>query len=248
MPAKRDENGLAEQGSQLQMAIYANARRTELDGSICAVADLPIGVTLDWRSPLRADRYAEYQDAAFLTALGRPELSSGLREFWPAGGPVWDGLAVVDLGNDENGVLMVEAKSYPEEMYGSGSQAGKSGSEKALANRDQIARALERTQAWTGSSVGHGEAWMVAGPDGRSLYQLANRLAHLYWLRELREVPAWFVQVLFVDDPYRQTSEEAWRTAIADVWTKLGIDGTPPHTAWVTLPAGNASELASSSA
>ena len=45
------------------------------------------------------------------------------------------------------------------------------------------------------------------------LYQNANRLAHIYWLRSLG-FRAWLVHLLFVDDKHGATSEAQWEAAL----------------------------------
>jgi hypothetical protein len=118
-----------------------------------------------------------------------PDLSGMLAELWPQGGPVWDALARVTLhGSRGPGVLLVEAKSYPQELYSNGCCASE-------VSRGQIVRALQNTQRWLGV-----EQTDWTGP----LYQSANRLAHLYFLREVAGVPTWFVNLCFAGDPLRR--------------------------------------------
>ena len=166
------------------------------------------GVELEWVSPLEKDGFAEYRDEAFLAALGHSDLAVVLAAFWPRGGPQWDALATVRLGDQtslqgghsakpSSGVLLVEAKSYPAEMESSGCRAG--GRSRAL-----IERSLTEAMRWFGADPAD---W--CGP----LYQFANRLAHVYFFRERAGVPAWFVNVCFVNDPRTPTTEEEWRRA-----------------------------------
>jgi hypothetical protein len=54
------------------------------------------------------------------------------------------------------------------------------------------------------------------------LYQSANRLAHLYWLRSLG-VRAWLVHLLFTGDPHRSTTTRQWAEAIEAVNAELGL-------------------------
>ena len=78
---------------------------------------------------------------------------------------MWDALARVTLlDSGRTGVLLVEAKSYPQEMYSNGCCASE-------VSRTQIVKALQQTQRWL--AVDNVD-W--TGP----LYQSANRLAHLY--------------------------------------------------------------------
>jgi hypothetical protein len=68
------------------------------------------------------------------------------------------------------------------------------------------------------------------------LYQSANRLAYLYFFREILQIEAWLVNVYFTDDPHSPTSRATWQRGICDVKKSLGI-GVVPHCADVFLPA-----------
>ncbi|MDP6107099.1 MAG: hypothetical protein QGI33_01540, partial [Candidatus Brocadiia bacterium] len=54
--------------------------------------------TVEWKSPLRSNAWAEYRDAASLHVLGSTEHVPELAGFWPKGGPQWDGLGVASDG------------------------------------------------------------------------------------------------------------------------------------------------------
>jgi len=168
--------------------------------------------------------FTEYRDAAFLEAIGHPELAGALREFWPSRGPHWDALARLSPASGGSpGALLVEAKSYPEEMAGGGSKAG-------ATSRARIARALSATQEVLGMPVDP-ERWM-----GR-FYQFANRISYLRWLRG-HGVDAWLVHLLLTDDPHGPTSESQWRLAIDEVHAELGLSESHlDHVATVLLPA-----------
>src|SRR4051812_16709390 len=123
---RRDEYGRAFAGSQLQIQIYVNRRRERLNAAI--LSELPVSerdATIDWRSPLEACRFAEFMDGRFLEALGLPRLAPRLEQFWPRSGPRWDGLAVLTKSSAPCGYLLVEAKSYPDELLGRGCGAVK---------------------------------------------------------------------------------------------------------------------------
>ena len=76
--------------------------------------DQPIGLgPIEWRSPLRADDYAEYRDQAFLDLLDIRLPTRPLAFFWPRGGPQWDGLGRAASGE----VILVEAKAHLNELY-----------------------------------------------------------------------------------------------------------------------------------
>jgi hypothetical protein len=113
----------AKAGSQLQTQLWVNQRTARLDAALRdAVPDLA-QASFQWRSPLKSNAYREYRDGAFLKAAGLREHTAALKEFWPARGPVWDALSIVDVGG-RTGVLLGEGKSYPGELYGGGSKAG----------------------------------------------------------------------------------------------------------------------------
>ncbi len=234
MPANKGEGGRAEKGSQLQMQLYINEHQEELTrGVLDALPSLAEQrQSIDWVSPCASDSYREYQDARFLEAVGLADLTSSLKEFWPAGGPVWDGLAKVTTKDGRAGVLLAEGKSYPQELYGGGSTAGKSGSERGVANLARIEEALDVTAKWAGASS---SGWTIKS----QLYQTANRLAHLYWLRTVTKTPAWLVHVLFVDDPTldepRRTSRTAWDEAMREADRELGLGAPVPHAGHVCL-------------
>jgi hypothetical protein len=214
MNGRTDPFGRAYAGSQRQIQTYVNRRASELDAAIMrSLPELTAAhASFDWVSPLEEEGFVEYRGEAFLGALGLPDLSGMLASFWPRGGPVWDGLARVSLPElDRPGVLLVEAKSYPLEMYSNGCCASK-------VSRSRIVDALQRTQHWLG--VDHTD-W--TGP----LYQTANRLAHLYFLRELAGVPTWLVNVYFTGDQHRPTSQLAWQEALKSAKAALGLASGP---------------------
>lgn len=128
-------------------------------------------------------------------------------------------------GRDRPGVVLVEGKSYPEEMYGGPSRA------KDPRSIEQIRAAIEWTQAKLGL-----DADADACPG--KLYQHANRLAHLLWLQS-RGVRASLVHLLFFDDhEHRATTRVAWGQAARDAARRLGLEEIRvPGEAYVFLPA-----------
>src|SRR4051794_26611983 len=104
-------------GSKLQTQLYVNKRADILNDAIrSAFAELS-GAEFLWRSPLAENAYAEYWDGRFLEALRLGLHADDLRKFWPSGGPHWDALANITLpDHDQHGVLLVEGKSYVDEM------------------------------------------------------------------------------------------------------------------------------------
>ncbi len=140
-----------------------------------------------WVSPLAPDDYTEYQDRQFLEAIGFLKLSNKLADFWPQGGPVWDALATVEGKSGSQGVILLEAKSHilelPNPSYAC-KAAGKS-LEKIKKSLTTVKRELKvkRKIDWLGD-----------------YYQYANRLAHVYFLTIVGQVPTWMVFLYFVGD------------------------------------------------
>ncbi len=229
-----DDSGRAYAGSQLLIQTYVNRRTDELSQNVFdALPSIALlNPKLRWVSPLKNEKFVEYQDRAFLKAVGFEHLADDLREFWPRGGPSWDALAVLEFPEDLNskGVLLVEAKSHPPEIYGGGMRA------KAKESKEKIEKALNRTKRGLGVS-----------PDidwTGSLYQSANRMAHLYFFREIVNVPAWLVNICFINDPHSPTDFELWQKEIRNVKKELGInDINIPYMVNIFLEARDRGEL-----
>jgi hypothetical protein len=232
--ARVDNFGMAYAGSQLQIQIYVNRRVKELSQKI--IQGLPslnsLSFRLDWVSPLEKEKFAEYQESAFLKAFGFENLTGALRSFWPRGGPVWDALASIEIRRDTNqrGILLVEAKSHPPEIYGGGMRA------KARESKEKIGRALDRTKKWLGVS-----------PDmdwTDPLYQSANRMAHHYFFHESAHIPSCLVNIYFLNDPHSPTDYAEWQRALMEVKKDFGIYATVvPYMADIFLEARDRSEL-----
>lgn len=130
---------------------------------------------------------------------------------------------------DLNGVVLVEAKSHPAEMYSTGSRA-------TADSRERIEVALTATKRWLGTS----DDCDWTG----SLYQYANRLAHLYFFRELAHVPAWLVNVYFLNDSHSPTSLKEWQDALTWARGELGlVRSRVPYAAELFLEAKSRGRL-----
>jgi hypothetical protein len=228
-----DEHGAAYAGSQLQTHLYVNKRTSQLNEALAAAFPDLDAADIGWSSPLANDGHREYWDKPFLERVGLTQHADQLKAFWPAGGPHWDALAGVRFdGSERPGVILGEGKSYPGEFYGGGC-AAKPGSASC--------ELTETSLYWTGQQLGvigkTADDW--CGP----LYQSANRLAHLCWLRSLG-VRAWLVHLLFTADPHGPTTEPEWLAALEKTDQELGLAGIRvDHAGHVFLPAGNRSEL-----
>jgi hypothetical protein len=237
--SRTDTSGRAFRGSQMQTQLYVNRRAGELNRAI--LDELPDLAerrpSITWVSPLESQKFVEYRDSAFLKAVGLEEHASSLAGFWPNRGPVWDALARVDLPHGDHGVILLEAKAHCRELYAGGTRAG-------AESRKRIAAAVAAAQKWVGSTapVTH---WLdsMPGRPTSSLYQSANRIATLYWLREKAGVPAWLVNLYIVDDSYRATSKELWTDEIKAANEQLGLAPRLPSIASVFVPGRGRSEL-----
>lgn len=228
-----DELNRAFAGSQLQVQLYVNRRRSELNQAISTALELEANVVIDWRSPIEPS-LSEYMDAPFLRALDLSHLQQELARFWPSSGPRWDGLAVLRpsaKSMEASGYLLVEGKSYPSEVYGAGC-----GSPPNSENRRLIDAALGITEREL--SPQNSSAW-----TGR-LYQYANRLAHVLFLQKATSLPVWLVNLCFTEDRAKPHSRKEWQSALIGIKTELGFEGRSiPWTVDVFLPARDRSEL-----
>ena len=200
----------APRGSQRWLQLVVNRCPKLIDDAIGEALGLGQGESIEWLSPLESDCFREYRDEAFLKRLGitPQQLSLQLKDFWPKGGPVWDGLAKTSGGRR----LLIEAKANIPEFNSSPTAA----SEESLS---QIKEALRKTRKWL--KVSSETDWT------KCFYQYANRLAHLSYLKEVNGIDAALVFVYFVGDKTvcgkEPVSKEGWEAAIALATHHLGI-------------------------
>ena len=220
-------SGRAHWGSQRQLQDYVNGHEEVLTRAVMEA--IPprfgeLGASIKWVSPLAQDNYTEYRDGDFLRAVGLGDFVGELESFWPSGGPCWDALGIVsDLKQRmKPNIVLVEAKSHLAEIYGSGCQAG-------VHSRELIAKSLGLTKVWCNAVAG--DVW--TGP----LYQSANRLAHLYFIRERLNSFAWLVNLCFINDPIGPADRVAWEAELTKVKVQLGINSPVPFVINVFLPA-----------
>ncbi len=202
----RVKQAIGERGSLRWIQTLVDAHRPIADAALRDALELVPEITVDWRSPLRIDAYAEYRDSDFLERVGLGDLRSTLGAFWPRGGPQWDALARLSDGR----IILVEAKAHTKEL--------RSHCTASPASRQTIEAALALARRHFGA------------PDSadwtRDYYQYANRLAHLYFLRT-HGVDAQLVFFYFLNDTDMEgpTSTAEWTVALADVHRTLGIAG-----------------------
>ena len=238
MPCKKDlrrvdeATGRAMRGSQWQIQTLVNSRQEEFSKEILRLLSLPplVEAKLRWVSPLAEDGFKEYQDREFLEKLELNQHSARLKEFWPTGGPCWDALAIVE-GMNPHGAVLIEAKSHISEMDSACKARG--------ASRERIENSLALTAR--SLQVEMNSSWTD------NYYQSANRYAHLYFLHEIAKIPAWLVNVYFINDqsikhvetPPRSADE--WHEKLKQVKERMGF-GTKsvPFTADLFMEAVSA--------
>jgi len=193
-------------GSLRWIQTLVNDHTQVLDREIKGVCKFPDTDSITWVSPLRKDEYAEYRDDSFLAQLDVKLPHLPLNKFWPDGGPQWDA-----LGKTRGGArILVEAKAHLNELESGGTQAREP-------SRDTIQESLSKVQEFLG--VDRSISW-----TGK-FYQYANRLAHLYLLRELNKVNAHLVFVYFIGDKEvgGPDSVAGWKPGLTAVKGALGL-------------------------
>lgn len=195
----------AEKGSRRWLQVAVNQAPETISGPLRAALALPADAPVTWLSPLAAERFVEYRDQAWVDRLGLALARRPLADFWPFGGPVWDGLARAG-----DTVLLVEAKAHIAELLSSPVRASNPGArERILASLGDVQASLTRGRlSWNGP-----------------FYQYANRVAHLHFLREENGIDAHLVYVYCLNAPDVRgpTTRDEWAGAIQLVEAYLGV-------------------------
>lgn len=213
-------HGKAVKGSRACLQNHVENHRAVLINEILAASPslLAFGAEdLKWKSPLPNVNpklnYYEYRDD-FLDAF-KPEYDDTvlscckekLKDFWPKRGPQWDGIALVE--GSERGILLVEAKAHPAETKSD------------MKATDETSKMLIR------ASINHVKGYMNAQVQDSfwtgNNYQLANRIAFLYFLNEICSIPAWLALVNFIDDEYKPTELNSWVNHYRVIFRELGL-------------------------
>jgi len=197
----------ANKGSQRWLQIAVDRAPHVLNAPIAEALGLSAGDTITWLSPRRDDRFNEYRDGAALAKCGISPKLRPLTDFWPKRGPVWDGLARTSGGE----AVLVEAKAHIPELVSPRSRASEPALGKIAASMRSVQKALAPQSVdvvdWTGT-----------------FYQYANRIAHLYFLREDNGEHVHLVNIYFVNAPdVAPTSRAEWEGALKVVECYLGV-------------------------
>ena len=207
--------GKGEKGSKFWIQILVNTG----DGKVLSneIKKLDSSIEdISWISPLEKDEYEEYKlnSSKIIDKLG---INKKDMDFWPQNQPQWDAIGIVENCDKENNtIILVEAKAHVQEM----NSACTAKDEKSI---EIIEKAVRET--WENLSAGNNfdrEVWM------EKYYQLGNRLAFLYKLKE-KGYNVKLVLLNVVNDPtYKKNTEDEWMQHYKEVFGKmLGNTNTP---------------------
>jgi len=162
---------------------------------------------IEWLSPLADDEYSEYCDQDFLDLLEIDLPYVGLSDFWPSKGPLWDA-----LGRAENSsYFLVEAKANVTEIISSSQTQPPESNALIKRSLDEICSYLDLNSEFNLT---------------KNFYQYVNRLAHLYLLRILNNIPVYLVFVYFLNDyTHKPTSKPEWDGALNLMHSLIGSEG-----------------------
>lgn len=195
-------------GSQKDLQILANQHQDILNHELSKILNKTI--KLEWLSPLKDDDYAEYVDQDFINRLDiNSRIIKPLNDFWPNGGANWDGLA-----KDNETIFLIEAKAHISEQMIESTVAT------SIESINLIKKSLEETKAFL--DVKSDVSWCK-----ENYYQYANRIAHLYYLREINKIDAHLLFIYFLNDKTvtgKSETKEDWKQAINDVYKKLELE------------------------
>ena len=195
-------------GSQKDLQLLANQHQDIFNRELSKILDKTI--ELEWLSPLKDDDYAEYVDQDFINRLDiNSQIIKPLKEFWPNGGANWDGLA-----KDNETIFLIEAKAHISEQMIDSTGAT------SMESINLIKKSLGETKSFL--DVKSDVSWCKD-----NYYQYANRIAYLYYLREINKIDAHLLFIYFLNDKTvteKAETKEDWEKAINEVYKKLELE------------------------
>ncbi|WP_238860172.1 hypothetical protein [Clostridium sp. YIM B02569] len=202
--------GEGKKGSKYWMQLLANLEGGKGLTKEIQKKDSTIG-NITWISPLKEYNYEEYKlnnNSPNLSVLG---ICKKDMDFWPAGQPQWDAIGFVE--SEPKTIILVEAKAHLDEMNSS-----------CTAKSDESKELIEITLEEIYKNLSHNKdkkfdkyIWM------EKHYQLGNRLAFLYKLKE-KGYDVKLVLLNIVNDPTwgdKKASEMEWTQHYDDIFTEL---------------------------
>lgn len=209
--------GSAEKGSRYCLQEYIekdNKKFSEIivSSSFSLMSFLDKDLKIAWKSPIKDNNFYEYRDD-FLEVLNNKNIAEAavkeLRKFWPKNGPQWDGIAVAEGKENKKGFLLIEAKAHTDETKSD----MRAVSDKSI---EIINKAFNEVQSYMGVKQ---QSWT------NEYYQLANRIAYLYFLNVKLNIPSWLVLINFTDDAsYKPTTVSKWLSHYNMLAEKIGIN------------------------
>jgi len=192
-------------GSLKDIQVLVNKHQKHVDKLLKSVITDLTGQEIIWTSPIAQDCYAEYRDDDFLLKVGLDPKNINLEKFWPARGPQWDALARTTNGQ----IILVEAKANISEIASQIRAKGMS--------KERISHSLNETKKYL--NINNLNDWSL------KYYQYANRLAHLYYLREKCKVSAYLVNIYFFGDKSVKgpQNEKKWQKPLHKMHEYLGL-------------------------
>ena len=224
-------------GSRLRMYEWVHQHREQLDRELCRQVSslgefvMEPGSSINWIAPTIEGK--EIRDGIWSKVLPPPTPQED--GFWLVGGPVWDAAGIAGGKHDPGiGIVLIEAKAHAAELVSPRMEPSTSEID------DQRRAALDEAKLTYG--VDPPVPWTL------TYYQLANRLAFLYYLRVRRKQPAWLINLYFFGDSFSSGSKQVegppdaagWTEALTEAKRALGLGKDHPlkdFVADVFLPA-----------
>jgi DNA-binding MarR family transcriptional regulator len=180
----------------------------------------PARMELFLPAPAEPDTQLERQTWEVLAGLDRPEVRE--RAEWPGPAPLWDGWAIVHGENKRRGLVLLEAKSQPDE----------------LRNRPTHRLRKVDTTAWE-EVLGDTSRYLEADQPWRLWPDYADAAARLAFLHRLQQlnIPVWWLNLYFVDPQRRLSrlprSTNVWESRIKAVRNELAIEDVHKLTRYI---------------
>lgn len=204
-------------GSKYHLLQYRREKAPILDGAVQKIIGGP-GTELNWIYPsdeASTTKAHELEGLEFLRS--EKDVMRAWKEFWPQTGrqQTWDGIAYTTRDTEKEWLLF-EAKANHPEFCSPPSRSISNG-------RRMIEKAMGKMKNYLG--VHRDFPWLG------TFYQYANRLASLYFLNVVAEVPSRLVLIYFYGDRFPDDrpcprDEAEWRELIRACHLTLGL---PEH-------------------
>lgn len=210
-----------------------------------AILNNSLGDVLYWISPIKNDpikQYKEYQlNGPICKEFGyQKDVFDG---FWPSRQPQWDGIALGESGT----LYLFEAKSHKGEISRRKKRMSNEINERTIKNDIMIEKSIMSIASYlieAKENKNFKTVWC------ESYYQIANRLAFLFKMREIVENHSFhwkekpinnvcLVFLLFCNDPYWKgmaLTEDEWIKYLTIILKRMGISYNLEDSNTITCP------------